>query len=107
MSLYRVRLDNFEFDEQELFDNFKPIFDFNNPEPDYRSEYGEELLEAGEMGNTTKDYDFYGIAGVTHNHTINTNTSGTAAAGTTSGYNSNYYKLKSSLQVDQTPDLLL
>lgn len=100
MSLYRVRLDNIEFDEQELFDNFKPIFDFNNPEPEYQMDYPaiDEDVNKRTGSPQRNDYELYGL-----NSTGGVPGSPSAGA----GYNSNFYKLKSSLQVDQTSDLLL
>lgn len=33
LAYYGIRLDNVEFEEQDLFDRFKPIFDYDAPEP--------------------------------------------------------------------------
>lgn len=88
-NLYRVRLDNIEFDEDELFDNFRPIFDFNNPEPDYAIDYP----TVNKSGKTnTNNPELYGYS---------------SSSPTNMANNSNYFKLKSNLQMDQTSDLLL
>lgn len=83
MSLYRVRLDNIEIDEQELFENFKPIFDFNNPEPDPI-----EYPALDDPNEKKREYEMYGI-------------------NNESGFPTNIGGSRISLQVDQTSDLLL
>lgn len=87
VNIYRVRLDNIEFDEQELFDNFKPIFDFNNPEPNYDQDsfYSSETSN----NNNKNDYELYGI-----NASIN-------------NLNADYHRFKAALGIDQASDLAL
>ena len=46
--LHGLRLDNVEFDEQNLFDNFKPIFNYSAPNTAPMAEDGDDIsLEGG------------------------------------------------------------
>jgi hypothetical protein len=100
-NMQRVRLDEIEFDEQELFDNFKPIFDFNNPEPNYAIDYPTTLNKSGKTN--TIDPELYGYP----SSPSNTNANNYNGNNNSNANSSNYYKLKSNLQVDQTADLLI
>lgn len=94
---YGIRLDQMEFDEQELFDNFKPIFDFNNPGISYDPFDADGPAGPNATGDDQGDYEMYGISPMEkpHNNGINPNL-----------YNTNE-RLRNSMHLDQTADLLL
>lgn len=59
--MFGLRLDNIEFEEQNLFDNFKPLFDFAAPVPSsYLPNESEDDLLSQQPGEESKSRSKYG-----------------------------------------------
>ncbi|KAJ1410194.1 hypothetical protein B484DRAFT_455928 [Ochromonadaceae sp. CCMP2298] len=52
--VYGLRLENFDFDEQNLFDGFKPLFDYPTREPETRVEVSQQSLDELGVGRKSK-----------------------------------------------------
>jgi hypothetical protein len=52
--IYGLRLENFDFDEQNLFDGFKPLFDYPTREPERQGGMSQSSLEELGVGKRAK-----------------------------------------------------